>query len=154
MSTLVLDIKGGFDNVNPSTLCGMLKANGVNLYLVSWTRSFLAGRSCWLLYQGSPTAFAPVSVGTPLGSPVSPLRFVIYLSCLHCEIPQGLTLSYVDDFGLTALSELYRQNMQTLQRQYAILKAKGARWGVSFSVLKTKVIHPRMNSDRDPISCA
>ena len=31
VSTLFLDIKGGFDNVNPSTLCGILRAKGVNL---------------------------------------------------------------------------------------------------------------------------
>lgn len=35
VSTLFPDIKGGFDNVNPTTLCGMLSAKGVNPYLVS-----------------------------------------------------------------------------------------------------------------------
>jgi len=83
VSTLFLDIKGGFDNVNASSLCGMLKAKGVNPYLVSWTRSFLSDRTCRLLYQGSPKIFAPVSVGTPQGSPVSPLLFVVYVSRLH-----------------------------------------------------------------------
>jgi len=93
VSTLFLDIKGGFDNVNASSLCGMLKAKGVNPDLVWWTRSFLSGSTCRLLYQGSPKIFAPVSVGTPQGSPVSPLLFVVYVSRLHSEIPMGLTLS-------------------------------------------------------------
>ena len=48
VSTLFLDIKGGFDNVYSSTLCSMLKAKAVNPYLVSWTRSFLTGRTCRL----------------------------------------------------------------------------------------------------------
>jgi len=154
VSTLFLDIKGGFDNVNPSTLCGMLKAKGVNPYLVSWTRSFLSGRKCRLRYQGSPMVFAPVSVGTPQGSPISPLLFVIYVSCLHSEIPEGLTLSYVDDFGLTASSASYRRNIQIRQRHYARLKAKGARLGVSFSIPKTELIHWRTNRDRAPVSNA
>ena len=77
VSTLFLDIKGGFDNVNASSLCAMLKAKGVNPYLVAWTRSFRCDRTCRLLYQGSPKIFAPVSVGTPQGSPVSPLLFLI-----------------------------------------------------------------------------
>jgi len=154
VSTLFLDIKGGFDNVNPSTLCGMLKAKGVNPYLVSWTRSFLSGRSCRLLYQGSPKVFALVSVGTPQRSPVSPLLFVIYVSRLYSEIPLGLTLSYVDDFGLTASSASYRGNIRVLQRQYARLKARGARLGVSFSVPKTELIHWRTNRDKAPISKA
>jgi len=151
VSMLFLDIKGGFDNVNPSTLCGILGAKGVNPYLVSWTRSFLTGRSCRLRYQGSPRVFAPVSVGTPQGSPISPLLFVIYVSRLHCEIAGGLTLSYVDDFGLTTSSASYRRNVQILQKQYARLKARGARLGVGFSVPKTELIHWRMTRDRGPI---
>jgi len=154
VSTLCLDIKWGFDNVNPSTLGGILRAKGVNPYLVSWTRFFLSGRSCQLLYQGSPRVFAPVSVGTPQGSPVSPLLFVIYVSRLHCEIPSGLSLSNVDDFGLTVSSAFYRRNIQILEKQYARLKARGARLRVGFSVPKTELIHWRTNRDRDPISNA
>ena len=153
VSTLILDIKGGFHN-EPSTLGGMLRAKGVNPYLVFWTKSFLPGRSCGLLYQGSPTVFAPVSVGTPQGSAVSPLLFVISISRLHCEIPNGLSLSYVDDFGLTTSSASYRRKIQILQKQYARLKARGARLGVGFSVPKTELIHWCTNRDRDPITNA
>jgi len=152
VSTLFLDIKGGFDNVNPSTLCNMLKAMGVSPYLVSWTRSFLTGRTCRLVYQGSPKIFAPVSVGTTQGSLISPLLFVTYVSRPHCEIPQCLTLSYVDDCGLTTSSTSYCRNVQSLQKHYAALKARGARLRVSFSIPKTEPIHWRTVKDRGPIS--
>jgi len=147
VSTLSLDIKGGSDNVNPATLYGILRAKGFNPYLVSWTKSFLSGRSCRLLYQASHQVFAPVSVGTPQGSPVAPLLFVIYVSRLQCEIPQGLSLSYVDDFGLTVSSESYRPNIQILQGHYARLKAKGARLGVGLSVPKTELIQRGTHRD-------
>jgi len=154
VSTLFLDIKGGFDNINPAALCGMMKAKGVNSYIVSWTKSFLSARTCRLLYQGSPRVFAPVWVGTPPGFPASQLLCVIYVSRLHCEIPQGLMLSYVDDFGLTASWASYRPNLQILQKQYARIKAKGAALGVSFLVPKTEVIHWRTNRDKGQISNA
>ena len=154
VSTLLLDIKWGFNNVNPSTLCGMLRAKGVNPYLVSWTKSFLSSMTCRLLYQRSPKVFAPVSVGTPEGSPVSPLLFFIYVSRLHCEMPRGLALSYVDDIGLTVSSASYRRNIQILQKQYARLKARGTRLGVGFSVPKTELMHGPTNCDRGPISNA
>jgi len=92
VTTLVLDIKGGFDNLNPSTLCSMLKAKALNPYLVSWTRFFLSGRTCRLRFLGAPKIFAPDSVDTLQGSLVSPLLFVIYVSPLHSEIP-GSSLS-------------------------------------------------------------
>jgi len=57
VSTLFLDIKGGFDNVNPSILCSMLRAKVVNPYLVCGTRAFLTGRTCRLRYQGSRKVF-------------------------------------------------------------------------------------------------
>jgi len=78
-STLFLDIKGGFDNVNPSTLCSMLSPKAVNPYLISSSRSFLTGSTCQLRYERSPREFAPVAVGTPPGSP-SP-RFCLSFMC-------------------------------------------------------------------------
>ena len=54
--------------------------------------------------------FSPVSVGTPQGSPISPLLFVIYVSPLHIALRNGLVLSYVDDFSLTISSASYRSN--------------------------------------------
>jgi len=132
----------------------MLKAKGVNPYLVSWTRSFLSARPCRLIYQGSPKIFAPVSLCTPQCSPISPLLFVIDVSRLHFEIPMGLTLACVDDFALTASSTSYLRNIQILQSQYARLKARGASLGVGFSVPKTVLIHWRTNRDRAPISNA
>jgi len=80
--------------------------------------------------------------------------FVIYVSRLHCEIPHGLSLSYVDDFGLTVSSASYRRNIQILQRQYARLKAIGVRLGVGFSIPKRELIHWRTNRDRDARSNA
>ena len=148
----ILDIKGGFDSVNSFTLRSMPTAKAVNPHFVSWTRSFLTSRSCWLRYQGWPKVFALVSVGIPQGSPVSPLFFVIYVSCLYSEIPRGLTFSYVDDFGLTVSSSSYRHNIQTLQKHSPVLKAKGARLGVSFSIPKTELIHWRTKRDRGRIS--
>lgn len=92
-----------------------------------------------------------VSISTPQGSQVSLLLFVIYISCLHLEIPIRLTLSCVDDFALT-VSISYWGNMQQLQRYYSTLKTNGSRLGVGFSVLKTQLINWRTARHRSPLS--
>ena len=154
VSTLFLDINGGFDNVSPATRSGMLRAKGVNPYLVSWTKSFLSSTWCRHGYQVAPKVFAPVSVGTPHGFPVSPCLFVISVSWVHCDIRGGVSLSYMDDFGLTVSSTSYRRNLQILLWLYARLKARGSRLGVGFSVPKTELMPCRTNRDRAPISNA
>ena len=126
VSTLFLNIKGRFDNVNASTLYSSLKKAGVPHYMVSWIGSFLSQRTCCLLFQGSPKTFSPVQVGTPQGSPISPLLFVIYVASLHIQIPRGLSLSYVDDFALPAASKSYTTNIRTLQRAFGRIGARAS----------------------------
>ena len=65
VSTLFLDIKAGFDNVNAIKLRSLLLSKNVPSYMVDWISSFLTGRKCTLVFQGAPSTSAPVSVGTP-----------------------------------------------------------------------------------------
>jgi len=76
VSTLFLDIKAGF-NVDNHTLARILREGGIAPYLVSWVSSFLGARSCTLVFQGAPGTPAPVNVGAPQGSPISPLLFLL-----------------------------------------------------------------------------
>jgi len=154
VSTLFLDIKAGFDNVNTSTLRARLLASHIPSYMVDWVSSFLSERTCTLVFQGSPNVSSPVSVGTPQGSPISPLLFLLYVSPLHMSIPRGLMVSYVDDFSITVSSPSYRGNIRRLQKLFSTIARKGRDSGVSFSVPKTELIHWRTPSQRTPPSHA
>ena len=154
VSTLFLDVKGGFDNVCANKLANILRRGGVPAYLVAWIKSFLSQRRCCLIFQGSPRTFDPVAVGTPQGSPISPLLFVMYVSGLHPSIPQGVTLSYVDDFTITVGSSSFRSNIQSLQHYFCEVQKRGTALGVGFSVPKTELIHWRTPKDRSPVCSA
>jgi len=150
VSTLFLDLKGGFDNVESPSLLSLLCRNGVSLYLVQWVSSFLRDRTCRLTFQGSPRSFAPVSVGVPQGSPISPLLFVIYISSLHLDIPRSLIVSYMDNFAVTVTSLSYRTNVCLLQKSFLSLKRKAPPINISFSVPKTELIHWRTAWSNEP----
>jgi len=152
-SSLFLDIKAGFDNVDNNTLACILREGGIPPYLVSWVSSFLGERSCTLVFQGAPGTPAPVNLGAPQGSPISPLLFLLYVTPLHFRIPRGLLISYVDDFALTVASLSYRGNIRRLQELFEKLERKASRLGVSFSVTKTELIHWRTPSQRHSPKC-
>ena len=152
VSTLFLDIKAGFDNVNASKLRSLLLGKNIPSYMVDWVTSFLSERSCTLVVQGAPGTKAPVEVGTPQGSPISPLLFLIYVASLHSAIPRGVMLSYVDDFSLTVASPSYRTNIRRLQGLFHTLTRRGDQLEVKFSVPKTELIHWRTPSQRSPPS--
>ena len=150
---MFLDIKAGFDNVGNNTLARILREGGITPYLVSWVSSFLGERSCTLIFQGAPGTLAPVNVGAPQGSPISPLLFLLYLAPLHFRITRGLMISYVDDFALTVASLSYRGNIRRLQELFQKLGRKWSCLDGSFSVAKTELIHWRTPSQRDSLKC-
>jgi len=154
VSTLFLDVKGGFDNVCANKLASILTKGGVSAYLVAWIKSFLSSRQGCLIFQGAPKVFCPVAVGTPQGSPISPLLFVLYVASLHPTMPQGLAISYVDDLTITVSSDSVRSNIRALQYYFGIIQRRGADLGVAFSVPKTELIHWRTPKDCSDVSFA
>ena len=132
VSTLFLDVKVGFHNVESHPLLSLLHRKGVSPYMVQWVGSFLRDRTCCLTFQGSPRLFAPVSVGVAQGSRISPLLFVIYVSSFHLEIPRSLTISYVGAFAVTLAAPSYRTNVRLLQKAFSSLKSKASPINISF----------------------
>ena len=92
VSTIFLDIKAGFNNVNASKLRALLLAKNIPSYMVDWVTSFLTERSCTLVFQGAPGTKALVEVGTLQGFAISPLLFLIYVSSLHSSILRGVMI--------------------------------------------------------------
>jgi len=153
VSTLFLDIKGGFNTVNNPTLGRNLREGSVSPYLVWWVASFRGERIYTPVFQGTPGTPAPVNIGASQGSPFSLLFFLIYVAPLHFRILRGLMLSDVDNFALTVASRSYCGNIRRLQELFKAIKAKAVYLGISFSIAKTGLIHWRTPSQRHSQWC-
>jgi hypothetical protein len=79
---LLFDIQGFFDNINHERLETTFTGLGFAPELVSWCRSFLKDRTVRLKFNGKTSDPFDFTVGTPQGSPVSPVLSIIYTSPL------------------------------------------------------------------------
>jgi hypothetical protein len=149
-STLLLDVKGGFDNVHPPTLNTLLKRAKIPTSIRAWVSSFLSNRQVALIFQGGPRDFLAAFMGTPQGSPLSPLLFLIYVSSLHFHPTDGVVFSYVDDFALTIWSPCYEENSLKLASWAESIRAKARSLRLSFSLPKTELIHWRTRQQNGP----
>jgi len=154
VSTLFLDVKGGFDNVCANKLAAILTRGGVPAYLVAWIKSFLSKGQCRLIFQGTPKVFCPVAVGTPQCSPISPLLFSLDIDSLYPTLPQGLPISYVDDLTIMVGQDSVCSNIRALQYYFGSIQRQGADLEVAFSVPKTELIHWRTPKDRLDVAFA
>jgi len=150
-STVCLDVKGVFDNVNHSKLLDQLGTEEkVPRYLVDWISNFIHTRQIALAYPGSPRTSNKVDRGIPQGSPLSPLLFVIYVRALHPKVEDSdiFTSSYVDDFQITVASTSWYRNTKILEERIQRMKSTAAGLGLSFSIAKTKLKHWRKPKEK------
>jgi ribonuclease HI len=100
---LLMDVKGAFDHVDRRRLLKTMIAKKVDGDLVEWTEDFMTNRSVQITVDGYHGKAAKVNTGIPQGSPVSPILFAIYLSCLFPFVEvkvEGVEgISFADDVG-------------------------------------------------------
>ena len=99
-AALLFDIKGFFDTVHQEHLVETVRNLGFSDRVAEWTRSFLMDQQVTLTFNGIMVEDQDQPVGTPQGSPVSPVLLALYTSPL-LKIPiaaDSCTLRmYVDD---------------------------------------------------------
>jgi len=79
---LLFDIQGYFDHINHERLIQTFMNLGFAPELTNWCRSFLKDHTVKLKFNGKTSDLFDYVVGTPQGSPVSPVLSTIYTSPL------------------------------------------------------------------------
>jgi hypothetical protein len=140
---LLFDIQGFFDNINHERMAQILANFGFAPELVNWCRSFLLNRTVRLRFNGRTSDPFEFAVGTPQGSPVSPVLSIIYtaplLHKMNSQANPALGL-YIDDGAIFACARAWKTVENALRDSYTTCVEWLARAGLNAEPDKTELI--------------
>ena len=145
LSILFFDVKGAFDHVSKTRLLDTMQRLHLHPAVIRWTDTFLSNRQIGLAFDGERENLQPVNTGIPLGSPVSPILYLIYLRFLITTIrqqhPATTTPSYIDDVACLVVGDSEEENCKHLESVARTAFEWGDRNAVAFDDPKTELKH-------------
>lgn len=144
---IFLDLAKAFDSVPHERLLLKLKSNGIDGSLLNWLRHFLVGRKQRVVVRGSCSDWSCVTSGTPQGTILGPLLFLLYINDITECISSTVKL-YADD------TKIYREisdpitDCRILQDDLNNLSEWARKWQLRFNADKCESMRITHSRDR------
>lgn len=139
---IFFDIKAAFDSVWHDGLIYKLNDLRLPRYLLRYLVSFLCNRTATIEMENTLSRSFKLNSGTPQGSPLSPLLYIIYTSDSMTNIPQhtehGL---FADDTALWTSSNKTTGLTFRLQQSVDAFQSWCTSWKLKLQPTKTEMIH-------------
>ena len=116
-----------------------LEAVGIKGDILSWIRSFLAGRTQSVRVEGETSGWQNVLSGIPQGSVLGPLLFVIFINDMPEVVKRSICKLFADDCKLYGAIE--SNDDSKLKTDLANLQTWSNEWQLPFNATKCKVMH-------------
>ena len=113
VTMVTMDVMGAFDALLMNRLLRRMINQGWPLALLRLVLSFLTRRRIRVRLEDSTTGFYYAACGTPQGSPLSPVLYMLYLAELLNQ-DQTLRFGYADDICLYRVSHTLEENIDLL----------------------------------------
>lgn len=113
-SFLTVDAKGAYDALLRRQLLRRMRTLGLSARLINLVDNFLSDRWIRIPFEGHITNKRRVLCGTPQGSPLSRVLYVVYL--LELLLQTDLRFGYANDVGFYAISNSIDTNAQLLSK--------------------------------------
>ena len=140
VTMVTMDVQGAFDALLKKRLLKRMTEQGWPLLLLLLINSFLSDRQVRVRFEESTTSCYGVACGTPQGSPLSPILYMLYLAELLAQDPFR-RFGYADDVCLFRTSKSLDDNVQLLAADVQEIMAWGADNKVFFAPEKLEMIH-------------
>ena len=108
----LIDIKKAFDSVNHNKLLIKLDAYGIRGLALSWLRSYLSNRKCFIEINDIKSDVLTFNVGVPQGSVLGPILFLLYVNDLPSHTQNAETVLFADDTTLSTSRSDYSELVQ------------------------------------------
>ena len=137
----MLDVKGAFDKLWNRGLIYKLHSWGLSTRLLRCVASFMRERSLRVHEGTAKSRVVNMLAGTPQGSIVSPLLFILFMDDLKDELPDGVRLyQFADDISLSVVSSCPRAAEWLMQRSLEAIEKWTARWRIELEPSKSNFI--------------
>lgn len=108
---LLFDLSKAFDTIDPDFVSLKISRLGIRGPLNQWITSFLTNRRFRIKVDGTFSETFDSTIGTPQGSVLGPLIFLLFINDLPDYIQHGTVLMYADDTSII-ITDKYRVNVQ------------------------------------------
>uniref|UniRef100_A0A8C2Q875 Reverse transcriptase n=1 Tax=Cyprinus carpio TaxID=7962 RepID=A0A8C2Q875_CYPCA len=135
------DIEKAYDMMWKEGLLIKLSKIGVEGRVFNWIRDFLFGRKIQIRIGADLSDQYIVDNGTPQGSVISPLLFIIMINDVFGTVPEDIGRSlFADDGALWKKGRNIEYVTRKIQEAIDIVVEWGYNWGFRFSIEKTQSV--------------
>jgi hypothetical protein len=112
--------------------------------LIEWAEGFLTNRTVQITVDGFDGEVSQINTGIPQGSPVSPILFATYLSCLFpfvedkVDVVEGI--SFADDVGWWVLGKDIGEIRRKIEKCASLSQQWAQNNAVVFDIDKTEIV--------------
>ncbi|CEJ93665.1 hypothetical protein VHEMI09241 [[Torrubiella] hemipterigena] len=144
ISLMQLDIAGAFDAMPHECLLKILVHLGADPAALNLIGSFLDDRSTYLVIDGVSTGPFRLRFGSPQGSSISPILFIIYILTLYhhlSNIPSIQLIGFSDDSNIVAIAPTHAGVVRLLEEAWTRCASWADAHGATFAAAKTTITH-------------
>ncbi len=136
------DLEKAFDRIHPNTILKILHKLNIQGNMLNFVKSFLSNRRFQVRIGGLLSDEKEQEIGTPQGSVISPILFILALIELQSTIklPVKYTL-FADDLAIFLRNDDLEFIEHQLQQTVNEIQKWADRTGLSFSLEKTKIVN-------------
>ncbi|CAF1451019.1 unnamed protein product [Adineta steineri] len=141
-AVIFFDIKSAFDSVWHDGLIYKMNDYRISVYFIRWIISFLCRRTAQIELENQLSYSFEIKSGTPQGSPLSPLLYILFTSDSMNSIPSQVDYGlFADDTAIFTSSNTTSRVRDRLQESIDQFVQWCHSWKLVIQPTKTELIH-------------